>query len=533
MSESEITIREKVGHDIFDKIVQSDPTLEILASAPWQSTFSAAVYTSDPSIEDVTADGDSKPPKDDWATLQSHCWSKYRNFGPINATVNAKSDYTAGSGFDVYSDDLDISRFLFDLWYSRRNRLYSRAPGLMTRMQAEGELFLLLVFDEEGRVTIRVVEPGRIKGDTGDATDKSAGLISNPDDATETLFYIYKENELIPDINIAFDPDLLKVAKTIPVFDVKKTAPSLGKGGKYKKIGGYRRFILHWKNLTGIHEYKRDTSSLYAILEALNMYWNAIKWQLDHKKAQAAYALEFDFEDSGTGKLAWLLYKKMTPAEKKAAGFSGALTPGSRIMTPPGVKLSIKNPQLQKMDGENRDLLNLAGAGASSPTDMFQGDSRNTSHAAIQSTRAPLELDIENMQYKFSCFVKYELLRSCFYVASQFGLLPEVFKKPMVRRKPGKKGYDASIEFIDAEPIELIGINTPVVRFEGDPHEKASAFLGNNHEGLKTIGLSNERIARSMGIRDLTLERDKKFIEDQKYGVAAAPAKVDDGAAPL
>ncbi|MCK5236464.1 MAG: hypothetical protein KAR06_05695, partial [Deltaproteobacteria bacterium] len=341
---------------------------------------------------------------------------------------------------------------------------------------------------------------------------------TNPDDATETLFYIYKDKELIPDINIAFNPEeLLKIAKAMDSFDAAKTKSSLGKGAKFKKIGGYRRFILHWKNLTGIHEYKRDTSSLYAILEALNMYWNAIKWQLDHKKAQAAYALEFSFDDTGTGKLAWLLYKKMTDAEKKTAGFTGALTPGSRIMTPPGVTLSIKNPQLQKMDGENRDLLNLAGAGASSPTDMFQGDSRNTSHAAIKSTRAPLELDIENMQYKTTWFVKYELLRPCFYVASQLGGFPEFFKKQFVRRTPGKDTWDTATEFVDVEPIELVGVSTPVVKFESDPHEKASAFLGNNHLGLKSIGISNDRIAKTLGIKDLTRERDKKFIEQQKY----------------
>lgn len=512
-----VTLRDKVGAEVFDAIALEDPALKIMGSSPWQTAFASPVFTEDPLSESVSIDGGSKESKPEWRELQKQCWNKYRSFGPLNASVNSKSDYTAGNGFSFYSEDLEIGRFVDELFYAHRNELYARLPGWVTRMQAEVELFLLLAFDEEGRVTIRTLEPSRI---AGESDDESTGLITNPDDATQTLFYMYKD-EQIPDINIAYDYEsLLKAAKKAKGFDAGKTKNSKAKNKSlFKEVGGYRRFVIHWKNLTGIPEYKRDTSNIAAILEAINLYWMAIKWQMDHKKAQTAYAIEFNFDNSPPGKLAWILYKNMTPAEKATAGFSGTLAPGSKISTPPGVTVEIHSPQVQKMDGENRDLLNIAGAGAQSPADMFQGDSRGATNASIKSSRPPLEMEIENLQFKLANFMKYGVLRGAFTVASKIKKFPETFKKPFLERKPSKEQYDEKIVWLDVEPAELVEVSTPIVRFETNPQEKASAFLGNNHAGLVSKDVSRERAASVLGVKDWKREKDKKHLEDRLYGV--------------
>ena len=489
----------------WDQMCSEDPSFKLFASSPWQDTYHNLVFSEDPSAESSVFTGEAKGSKVNWRTLQNRCYEKYRSFGPLNAAVNSKADYTAGAGFDLYSPNYEVNSFIRDLWYSHRNQMFSRVVGLVIRMISEGELFLLLSFNSDGKAKIRVLEPSRI-GRGG-----NSGLILNPDDATETLFYKYKQ-EIIPDINIAYDPKKAKLVNDIVAANDSKLDNSRAKGVKNrnfrKHLGGFNRFVIHWKNLTGIMEYERDTSSLSTIIEAINLYWNAVKWNLDHKKAQAAYTNIFTFEDSPTGRLAFHMFKKMSPAEKTKSGLTGRLKPGSRVFCMPGMKFDVKNPQIQKMDGDNRDLLNLAGAGAQTPQDMFQGQSSDTSHSALKSSRSPLEKEIENLQYKLANFIKFTTLRSCFYVANKVGDFPAEFKSKAVDNSSGSR----KVIDVKVEPCELVQIITPHVKFESDYAGKASAFLGNNHTGMISIGVTNKTAAASMGIKDYDRELDKSFL---------------------
>jgi hypothetical protein len=284
-----------VGQDSWDKLVEQDPSLSFYAAANWQDSYDIvkAYIAPDPTSEVLSVVSPEKGKSPFWRELQKQCWHQYRTFGPITATVNSKSE---------------IRHFLKDLYYSYRNRLYWTIPGWITRMLGEGELFLLLVFDEEGKATVRALEPGRIGKGNED------GLLTDPDDVTQTLFYEHysivgnrEVKELIPDIRIAFDPELVKKAKDIRGYKLKDTKPSKG-GRKYKNVGSFRRFVIHWKNLTGIQEYKRDNSVLASILEAKQLYWNAIKWQLDHKRAQSAYTNIISFADTPAGRFAFTLH---------------------------------------------------------------------------------------------------------------------------------------------------------------------------------------------------------------------------------
>ncbi len=500
----------------WESLLKKDPSYEILQSANWQdpTTFASTHHDTDFLGLALSNDG-TKQKELGWRNIQSLCWQKYRTFGPINASVNSKSDYVTGDGFSVYSDNLDINRFLVDLIYSRRNRLYQSINGWMVRMQAEGELFTLISFDEKGSATIRVLEPSRVG--LGDNDD---GLIVHPDDSTQTLFYSYRyrddKNELIPDVNILFDPDLIEAAKSNRKFQEDKTLRSRNSNPAFKKIKGYSRFILHWKNLTGIHEYRRDTSHLRTVLEAINLYWTAIKWELDHKKAQTAYTVEVSFDESPSGRVAWQIWKKMSDADKAKTGLTKALTPGSRIFTMPGMSIKVHAPQLTKLSGENQDLLNIAGAGARTPQDLWQGQSSGASFSSLKMTRPPLIQEIKNMGFKLMGFLKYEFLRTCFYGKSVIGGdFPMEFKKTEV-----EEFTDGVPKFkdIDVEPIELVSVTFPVISLENAPEKKANSLLGSKHAGLRSLGISDDHIAKQMGIADLARQKNESALEEKVFG---------------
>lgn len=508
------------SQEAWDEICKADPTfMQFQSASNWQGGHDVAqVYFAENPLAEVLGEdkkeGKGKSPT--WRSLQKKCWELYRTFGPISAAVNSKADYTAGHGFNVYSPDLDIRMWLKDTFYSYRNRLYATLTGWTIRMLAEGELFVLIVFDDEGRATVRLLEPERIgKGTRND------GLLTNPDDVTQTLFYEHyytkQESELIPDISVAFDPEILKTVKLkdIEGYDEKKTEKSRGKGGKFNKVGGFNRFVLHWKNLTGIHEYKRDLSVISTVLEAIHLYWNAIKWQLDHKKAQCAYTNVVGFQDSPQGRIAYSLWKSLTDAERKATGLTGSLTPGSTVFLLPGMTFDVQAPQLAKLEGENQDLLNVAGSGVRSPQDLFQGQSSGSTYASLRASRSPLEVEIKNMQYKLSNFLKYEFLRAIFLVAARLGKMSETFKKEDIKEfKEGVPQFTS----VDVEPIELVELTFPEISFEEKLEGKAGAYLGSKHAGLRSLGISDKRIAEKMGISDLARQRAERALEEKVYG---------------
>lgn len=278
------------------ELVEKDPTLEIMAAATWQDpTQFAMISTTVQNAIDLfpLSNIDEALPSDfNWRDLQKVCWQYYRTFGPLSASINSKADMTSGYGFSIYSDDLNINEFIRDLVYSDRNGLYAQIISWVIRMQAEGEIFLLIVLDDTGSATIRTIDPNRIG-----VAKTDYGLIADPDDITSTMFYKYKTAktvEWIPDIRFINElPDVAKSRmKTLgSKFEPDKISEAT-KGKSKNVMGGYRRFILHWKNLTGINEILRDTSPISTTLEWINLYIQALKWELDYRKALSAYTIE-------------------------------------------------------------------------------------------------------------------------------------------------------------------------------------------------------------------------------------------------
>ncbi len=505
-----------------EEILENDQLYGVLQAAIHQDPTGFAATYVDTVDYTVTPEDTEKPSEQSWRDIQKLCYSKYRNFGPLRAAIDAKADFAAGHGFSVYSTELTINEFLKDLFFSRRNRLYFQCPGWIVRMQAEGELFLLLAFDDEGTATIRVMEPSKI----GESDD--TGLLTNPDDVTHTLFYVYEGKngrELIPDISIMYNStEYLKIARGIDGYNEEETKNS--RSARHRNIGGFRRFIIHWKNLTGIMEYKRDTSYFMAVLEAINLYWNAIKWELDHKKAQTAYTIAVTFEDSPQGLRAWFAWKNMSDEDKDKTGLTKPLTPGSKVVLPPGMSIDIKSPQLPRISGENQDLLNISGAGAKTPYDLWQGQSAGATYASLRASRPPFILDIENLQHKFEMFMRYEVLRACIFAKVQMGgrftalsgkdyKLEGSYKEQWV--EDVVDGEPKVVE-IDVEPVEKIKFTFPQIKLLDDPDQLANGLFGSKHAGVYGAGVSAETAVKRFGIQDYEREKRKQMIERMRYG---------------
>lgn len=515
----------------WESLKKEEPMLDMMASATWQDPANFATVSTTASILTdyfpQSAEGE-KPGDINRYNLQKLCWQKYKTFGPLNAAIDSKAGYIAGNGFSIYSDILEVNEFLKDLISSLRNKIYARAKGWAIRMMAETELFLLLAIDEEGTATTRVLEPDRI----GDMND--SGLITDPDDVTQTLFYKHKpptgELEWIPDARFVVEPEyMIERQKALKDdFDKSKiSALTAGKGGRFSKIGGYRRFVLHWKNLTGVLEYTRDTSALSTTLEWINLYIMAKRWRLDHLKSLSAYTISVKFTDTPAGKVAWNIWSKMTPEQKDKTGLTKPLTPGSKVFLMPGIDLEIKNPQLGTMSGADQDLLNLAGAGLKTPQDMFQGQSGDSSYAAIKSSRPPLVADIEELQTGFENFLRYEFLRTCFAAKvalggkilgagkSKYKLLESYKQKDAFSKVDRGKADSTEIE---VEPCLVVNFTWPTVKLVDDAAGIGGLMFGSKHTGLRGAGVSEETLAKKAGVDGLSRERRRKQVEIEEYG---------------
>jgi hypothetical protein len=522
------TIKDLFTKERWAALKESDPSIEILGAASWQDPdnfASASVALTQPFDIFEQDDSESKDPDKNRYELQKECWKQYKTFGPLNSAVDTKAYYVAGAGFSVYSLILELNEFIKDFFYSYRNRLYSKCIGWIIRQLAEGENFILISLDEKGNATLRNIEPTRI-GDTDDN-----GIISDPDDVTQTLFYLHKLNsgkeEWIPDARFILDGDYMKERRNALGDAFKKSKiKKITKGtGKFKKFGGYRRFLLHWKNFSGIHEFKRDTSSLITTLQWSNLYTKALKWELDYKRALSAYTLEIKFEDSPAGKVAWSVWKKMTDAEKAATNLTKPLSPGSRVFVMPGMAIKIQAPQLGSLSGQNQDLLNLAGAGAKTPQDMFQGQTAGQTYASIRSTRPPLMNEIENLQHISKHFFLYELIRVCLHAKITMGgiverngkkyKLQETYMKKFVEEM--KEGKPKIVD-VPVEPCEMIEMDMPSIRFDAKPDETANAYFGSKHTGVHGAGVSRKTALKKMGVSGLDREIRERALEDEEYG---------------
>lgn len=528
-----------VTPELWRSCIAEDPVAAaFFAATPWQDSANySSNATSAEVLVNITSTDVSNPtakPSDvNWRNLQTLSENKFKTSGPLNRAINLKSDLVASSGFSVYSTVKEINEYIRLIFNHHRNKLYQRVNGWMNRIQTT-ELFILIVLDDTGFPFIRVLEPQNI----GQGTT-SKGIITDPDDVPTTLFYehyVNGEKELIPDAWYILDQEgfmesfknLQKSDKKIDEKDIKDITKAKG---KFK----YRRFVYHWKNLSGMPEYLRDTSAVTTALEWLNLYENMQKWRADYIKALASYAYFFEWNDSPAGRIDAMLWAKMPAEDKAKHPLMQPLTPGSRLILPRGLKGKAVNPQLGSLTNTNQDIFLYAGAGVGIPSDIFTGNLDGSTYAAIKSTRPVFTIEIENLQYKFMLFLR-ELLRICFAAKITYGgsfesLGKEKFKLmdaydkawDVKRDKNNKPVLDAdgnmSIEYIKVEPVEMVGFNFPDVKITTEPQAVANSLMGSKHTGLVGLGISPERAVREyFGIDDFEMELRRKAIFEAQHG---------------
>lgn len=540
----------------FDELMKKDPTygyLETFAAASWQNpaNYSGAstTVTLTPELFTLPDIHDLKASDKNWRNLQKLCYKYCKTFGPLRASVDSKAAMVAGTGFRVSSPVLDIHEFLHDLFYHPRNGLYRKVRGWIWRMLSVCECFLLVVFDEQGNATIRALDEERI------GEGEESGLIVDPDDATATLFYAYKgleEVEWIPDVRFIYEPEeLIKIRlKNLgEKFEKDKISKDSTLSSKHKALGGYRRFVIHWKNFTGIDEILRDTAAVSTTLEWINLYIQALKWQMDYKRALSAYTIVLGFgniqtgETTTEGRVAAAKWLKMTQAEKDATGLTSPLSPGSKVWLMPGMTLKIEAPNLPKLAGDNKDLIDLAGSGARTPMDLWQGQSAGMPYAAVKATRAPLTMEIEDIQGALENFLRHCLLPICMIAKIKQGTGKFRSLADVVDLKSGTdytlmpsypiewpdtiKGGKVTTKTVNVEPWheELLAFEWPQIALTDKPDQEANARLGSKHGGTIGLGESQSSAGKRLGIQNFDRERKIRAMEDAKYG---EPKRSDD-----
>jgi hypothetical protein len=95
------------------------------------------------------------------------------------------------------------------------------------------------------------------------------------------------------------------------------------------------------------------------------------------------------------------------------------------------------------------------------------------------------------------------------------GGFPETFKmKEISEWTQGKP----TIVDTDVEPIELVKIKTPNITFDERPERRVNAQLGSKHGGMRSIGVSDERIVEEMGLGILDEEKERRILEEERFG---------------
>lgn len=477
----------------------SDEQLSLLQfSMPWQ--YDAEASTTDPDGFDTDRDSIRRK-KLDRKRLQAVCWNKF-DFNPnVNTAVRGQVGRLAGYGFTISSDIAKIHEAIEETEYDQRNRLFTFWPKFAGRAFIEGELHLCLTPHADGFVEVDFIDPALITGGGDD------GVVYHPLKKTMPLFYfIENSNQVIPSIYLGYYPDL---EKEVPTNTVSTAARAWSKSSKakYKKLGGYKRFIVSWDR--GMIT-KRSVSYLRTIIEWLNHYENLKKYEIDHKKSAGAYLWVVTITDAKAFR-SWL---SLTDAERRQTGIMAKKTPGGTLILPPGMTMDVKNPSLPKISESDTDILHMVTSGLNEPEDVSTGQSKGT-FASVKASRGPMSDRISDEVAFFERFLKYDFYAAIFYLKSAVSNFPDVFtvkecvdfdedKEPIMRNVKKKPQFLIDISFPTSEVI--------------DAESRAKAYLGVKHASLfDTMGIPNAELSKKLGFGSYKRLRLAHATEKEKY----------------
>lgn len=479
-------------------------------SAPWQ--YDAVTGTN----RGTDADGFSASPscdKDDDSltreTLQEQCWLKFQRTPQVNTAIRGLGGRMAGYGFEISSDIPEIQEAIEEVELDHRNRLYNFWPKYVVRSLIEGELRLCATVHDDGFIEIDFIDPACIKS----SGDDDSGIIFHPSKTTMPLIYCIKDDvkhidEQIPSIFIARYPELLDVAKAQPGYSSPALKNSRTRKKKFKKIGGFKRFIIEWDKS---YITKRNIGHVRTILEWLNYWENLKKYEIDHKKSAGAYVWAFQFTDIRT----WIEWLRMSDSDREKTGIAAKKTPGGSLVLGPNMEAKVLNPTLPNISDSDTDIEKQITGGLNEPEDVSSGQSKGT-FASVKSSRGPMSDRISDEVSYFEKFLRHDFWSGVFFLKSAVSSFPETFK---VKKATSFKNQKAVFKENEIKPEALIEITFPTSEVD-DAESRARAFFGSKHASLHdTAGVPLETLVKKMGFGNfrklrLQYETEKKMYPD-------------------
>lgn len=497
--------------------VPDDVLAELKFSVPWQYNASEDDYSKDPDGFKPTTFGERKETESSLRdTLQNEIWSKFHRNPWINTSTRGLMGRLTGWGFETTSEIFDIQEAIDEIELDPRNRLYDFWPKYVGRTTIEGELYLILTVHPDGFIEVDFVDPGLLSYNG----DEGTGIIFHPDKPTMPLFYnitprqstnlkkgIDIVNVQIPSIFVARYPELAQVAANNTDYNRSIQQKARSRKGVYKDLGGYFRFVISWnKGLVT----RRAVSHLRTVLEWLNHYENLKKYEIDHKKSSGAYLWVFSFDDVKSFKL-WLT---LTDEERKKTGVMAKKTPGSSLITPPGMTVQAINPNLTSLKEQDTDILQMVSSGLNEPSDITTGTSKGT-FASVKASRGPFSDRTSDEIAYFDRFLKFDFWSSVFFLKSAVSEFPKLFE---IEEAIGfGENQKPKFKKVKRAPERLIDVSYPiseVANFEG----RARGLLGVKHGPVsESLGIPNSSVAKIMGIGGYGRNRLRKALEDKKY----------------
>lgn len=453
--------------------------------------------------------------------LQQICWNKFNRNPQVNTAVRGQVGRLTGLGYEITSDIQQIQEAIEETELDPRNRLYLFWPKFVGRAIIEGELFLCLTVHNDGFIEVDFIDPSNIAGAGED------GIIYHPTKATLPLCYgvtpmttniVDKFNSpmLIPSIFMAYYPELMKILEDTEEYNEDQAKDSRG-GSKFKKIGGFKRFIVSWDRsfIT-----RRNVSYLRTILEWLNHYENLKKYEIDHKKSAGSYLWVITMADPKSFRT-WL---SLTDAERRKTGIMAKKTPGSTLILPPGLTLTAQGPKLPAISEEDTDILHMVTSGLNEPEDVATGQAKGT-FASVKASRGPMSDRTSDEIAYFEKFLKYEFYRAVFFLKSKVSEFPETF--PVRTAVDYDDNQKPKFKTLKKKAETLIDITFPVSEVI-DAEARVKAYLGVKHGSVyDTLGIPNDEIAKKIGFGNYRRLRLAQATEADKYPELAPP--VDSG----
>jgi len=440
--------------------------------------------------------------------LQKECWNKFNTNPQISTAISDTAGSLCGKGFGFVSSEPDVAEFLEEFIYDSRNRLYSSFAKYVTRSEIEGELFLsVTLHEDDGFVEVDFMSPAALK-DIYFHPNKGTMPLLYEFDVTETKNGVEtKTTRQIPSIYVSEFPSLAKEMENLSIFDKTKIYRKHTKTGVWAKTNGYQTFIISWDK--GLFT-KRNVSSMRTTLEWANHYENLKRYEIDHKKSSGAYLWAFSFEDPKAFKN-WLLLKE---EERQKTGIMEKKTPGGSIILPPGVKLSVHNPNLPKISDSDTDIMQMVVSGLNHSEDMVNGSSSGT-YGSVKASRGPESDRSENRKENFKLFLIHDFFK---HVLRLHSFVKKDFKL--------KREREVVIDFRNKKEVmgkkkvnvwECVDITFPVSEIS-DLESRVKAYLGVKHGSLvDALGIPPSYIAEKLGFTGYKYLRMRAATEEKQF----------------